>query len=88
MAAPNPYAVGAVVEVFLPGELDKPEARPLLIEKAHSDATPVHAGLGTADTFDLRVTHPGGKSLIARGLKSNSRHTADLATGKVALESR
>ncbi|MBY0522205.1 MAG: VCBS repeat-containing protein [Gemmataceae bacterium] len=59
MDKPNLYAVGARVEVFRAGELDKPGARPFWSEKAHPDATPVHVGLGSATHFDLRVTFPG-----------------------------
>jgi len=82
MPAPNPYAVGAVVEVFRAGELDKKEARPLLVEKAHTDATPVHAGLEKAEKCDVRVTFPGGKVLTARGVKANAEFVADAATVK------
>ncbi|MEQ8785228.1 MAG: FG-GAP-like repeat-containing protein [Pirellulaceae bacterium] len=91
--APNPYAVGAVVEVFRGGDLDKPDARPLLIEKAHSDGTPLHAGLGDSETFDLRVTPPsidmrkaGAKkagAIAVRALPANRRVTVDLASGNV-----
>jgi len=58
-AAPNPYAVGALVEVHAAGAMGKQGVIPLLVEKAHPDATPVHVGLGAATTFDLRVTFPG-----------------------------
>lgn len=64
MATPNPYAVGAVVEVFAPGEAAKKDARPLLVEKSHPDGTPVHAGLGKHDACDVRVTFPGGKVVV------------------------
>lgn len=77
MPSPNPYGVGAVVEVFAAGDLEKQDARPLVSEKAHPDATPVHVGLGAAEAFDLRVTFPGGKQLTARGLPAGSRVTAD-----------
>jgi hypothetical protein len=79
MPAPNPYAVGAVVEVFRAGELGRAEARPVLVEKAHPDATPVHAGLGKAGACDVRVTFPGGKTLTARGVTANTRFVADAA---------
>jgi len=61
MTGANPYAIGAVVEVFAPGGLDTAGSKPLLIEKAHPDATPIHVGLGTHAAFDVRVTFPGGK---------------------------
>ena len=59
MEKPNPYAVGALVEIYKAGELGKEGAKPRLSETAHPDATPVHVGLGDAKTFDLRVTFPG-----------------------------
>ncbi len=40
----------------------RPRARPLVREKAHSDATPIHIGLGADTMFDLRVTFPGGRA--------------------------
>jgi len=73
MAKPNPFAVGAVVEVFQPGELGKEGARPIFTEKAHADGTPVHAGLGAATTFDLRVSFPAGKRVQKSGLAGNRR---------------
>jgi hypothetical protein len=82
MPAPNPYAVGAVVEVFRAGEADKKGAQPLHVEKAHPDATPVHIGLGKAETCDLRVTFPGGKKLTVRGVKANAEFVADAAAVK------
>ena len=81
MAAPNPFGVGAVIEVFAPGTLGQPQARPLLIEKAHCDATPVHVGLGKLETFDLRVTSPRGQTLEAKGLKADQTVIADLVGG-------
>ena len=83
MPKPNPFAVGSVLEAFRAGELGKEGCRPFLVEKAHPDATPVHVGLGTAETFDLRVTFPGGKKLEGRGLKANSRLVAGLAEGTI-----
>ncbi|HEV7406108.1 MAG TPA: VCBS repeat-containing protein [Chthoniobacteraceae bacterium] len=62
MAAPNPFAVGAVIEVYPAGDLAK-GARPLFVEKAHLDATPVHAGLGVRTRCGVRVTFPGGKTV-------------------------
>jgi hypothetical protein len=59
MPAPNVYAVGTRVEVFRAGTLGKADARPVLIEGAHADATPIHIGLGREKRFDLRVTFPG-----------------------------
>jgi hypothetical protein len=64
MAKPNPYAVGARVEVFPAGAIDKPNSRPLLRERAHPDGTPIHIGLGKVTTFDLRVTFPGPKPKV------------------------
>jgi hypothetical protein len=83
MPAPNPFAVGAVVEVFRAGDLDRKGALPILVEKAHSDATPVHAGLGQGGTCDLRVTFPGGKVVTASGVAANTRVTVDRETAKV-----
>jgi hypothetical protein len=83
LEAPNPYAVGSVIEVFRAGELEKPGARPLWIEKAHADATPVHVGLGAAETFDLRVTSPGGKTVTARGVAANRSLIVNLVSGEI-----
>lgn len=59
MGKPNPYAVGARVQVFRAGDLGRQGAVPLLDEKAHSDGTPIHIGLGAERAFDLCVTFPG-----------------------------
>jgi hypothetical protein len=59
MPAPNRCAVGARIEVFRGGDLKKGGARPLRIEAAPPDATPIHLGLGKAEHFDLRSTFPG-----------------------------
>ena len=59
MDEPNPYAVGARVQVFRAGQLGQPGARPILDEKAHPDGTPIHVGLGRERKFDVRVTFPG-----------------------------
>jgi hypothetical protein len=65
LPSPNPLAVGARLEVFRAGDLGKDESRPLLIENAHCDGSPVHVGLGSASRFDLRVVFPGkGGQLI------------------------
>jgi hypothetical protein len=85
MAPPNPYAVGAVVEVFRPGDLDKPDARPLSIEKAHTDATPVHVGLGDLEKYDLRITPPTGKTTTVRSVAANRHAVVDLTSGNIDL---
>ena len=59
MDKPNWCAAAASVEAFKAGDLGKPGARPFVSEKAHPDATPIHVGLASAKTFDLRVTFPG-----------------------------
>jgi len=59
MDRPNPYAVGARVQVFRAGQLGQPDARPILEEKAHPDGAPIRAGLGSEREFDVRVTFPG-----------------------------
>jgi hypothetical protein len=59
MPPPNHYAVGAKLEVFHAGDLKKGGARPVRIELAPPDATPIHLGLGKAEQFDLRVLFPG-----------------------------
>jgi hypothetical protein len=64
MGKPNPFAVGARVEVFQAGELGRPGARPIWSEKAHPDATPIHVGLGAAIRVDLRVTFPGKRATV------------------------
>jgi hypothetical protein len=83
MPAPNPYAVGAVVEVLGPGDLDKARTRPILVEKAHADATPVHVGLGERSTCDLRITFPGGKVVTARSVAADRVVTVDGNSGNV-----
>jgi len=57
MDKPNPFAVGALVEIFKAG--DAADAKPLWSEKARHDGKPVHAGLGELKTYDVRVTFPG-----------------------------
>jgi hypothetical protein len=59
MPDPNWAAIGATIEVFTAGALGTKQARPYLTEKAHPDGTPIHIGLDSAATFDLRVTFPG-----------------------------
>jgi hypothetical protein len=83
MPAPNPFAVGAVVEVFRAGDLLKKGARPILVEKAHPDATSVHASLAKVETCDLRVTFPGGRVVTAVGVTANTRVTVDRESAKV-----
>lgn len=73
MDAPNPYAIGALVEVYAAGELGKPGARPFLAENAHHDATAVHVGLGRAEAFDLRVTFPGKPPVELRNVAAKKR---------------
>lgn len=75
MAAPNPFAVGTRVEVFRAGEIGKPEARPMLAEKAHADSTPIHIGLGDAKTFDLRITFPGREPREFKNVAAEERMT-------------
>jgi hypothetical protein len=58
MAAPNHHAVGAKLELYRAGGL-KEGARPIRIEAAPHDATPIHLGLGKDRTCDLRATFPG-----------------------------
>ena len=79
MDAPNPYAVGTVVEVFAAGDLGKPDARPYLVEKAHPDATPIHVGLADAATFDFRVTFPGTKPLELKNIAAKPKLTVSAA---------
>ncbi|HUU42229.1 MAG TPA: VCBS repeat-containing protein [Planctomycetota bacterium] len=73
MPAPNFYAVGTLVEAFLPGDAAKPGARPYFAEKAHADGTPVQVGLGDAKTVDLRVTFPGGKPIVLANVAAGGR---------------
>lgn len=71
MSAPNPYAVGAVVEVFAAGDAAKKEAQPLFVEKAHPDATPVLVGLGARTACDVRVIFPGGATVVREIVATN-----------------
>ncbi len=73
-AAPNPYAVGAVIEVFAPGELDSTTPAALFVEKAHADGTPIHVGLGNLTACDIRVQGLDGKVTTVRNVKANQRH--------------
>jgi hypothetical protein len=84
MPAPNPYAVGAVVEVFAAGESETPKARPFFVEKAHADATPIHVGLGARTSCDVRVTFPGGKVVHARGVGADQTVRIDRESGNVS----
>lgn len=82
MPAPNPYAVGAVVEVFRAGELESKNNRPILTEKAHTDATPIHAGLGKETKCDVRVTFPGGKVVQVLGVAADKSVVIDRDGGE------
>lgn len=62
--APNPFAVGAVVEIYEAGESAKQGARPFFLEKSHADGTPVHVGLGERRTCDVRILLPDGSSIV------------------------
>lgn len=73
LPAPNVYAVGTRVEVFRAGTLGKAGSRPVLIETAHPDATPIHIGLGREYQFDMRVTFPGRKPLELKHVEANNR---------------
>ena len=73
MPAPNPYAVGAKLEVFRAGDLKKGGVRPTRIESAPPDATPIHVGLGNAKQFDLRVTFPGHQAREYHGVQVKDR---------------
>lgn len=81
MPAPNPAAVGAVIEVFESGELTNPSARPYFVEKAHADGTVVQVGLGELSTCDVRITFPGGKVVSAPGVRANQRVNIHRDTG-------
>jgi len=82
LRAPNPFAVGARVEIFRAGDLGKPEARPILAEKAHADSTPIHIGLGQSQTFDLRITFPSKMPIEAKNVTALKRMTIS-ADGQV-----
>lgn len=75
MDKPNPYAVGAKIDVFKPGEADKPGSHPIASEYAHANGLPVHAGLGKDAKFDVRVCFPGQepKVITLRGLDAGKR---------------
>lgn len=66
MEKPNPYAVGATIEVFNAGDLAKKGARPLASDRAHPDGTPIHFGLGDATTIDLKTTFPGSPPKVVK----------------------
>ncbi|HYE20745.1 MAG TPA: VCBS repeat-containing protein [Tepidisphaeraceae bacterium] len=70
MAAPNPFAVGAVVEVFAAGQIGSPTARPLAVEKARLDGSPILTGLGEATRCDVRVTFPGGRVVERKSVEA------------------
>ncbi|MCZ7644632.1 MAG: VCBS repeat-containing protein [Planctomycetota bacterium] len=67
MPSPNPFAVDARVEIFKAGDLGKEGAKPVHTENAHPDGTPVHAGLGSSEAFDVRVTFPGAEKKVVEG---------------------
>jgi|GEM_PF-459160 len=79
---PNPFAVGTRVEIFPAGTHNKPGARPMLVEKAHADATPVHIGLGEAKSFDLRITFPGKEPISMPNVVAE-KHLTVTADGKL-----
>ena len=87
MDKPNWAAVGTVLEVYRAGELGRAGAKPLLVEKAHPDATPVHVGLGAATTFDLRVTFPGKQPLELKNVTAAKNLTVT-PDGLVPVENR
>jgi hypothetical protein len=64
MPAPNPFAVGAIIEIYEAGTSSKPGVRPFFLEKAHPDGTPVHVGLGDRTACDVRVRFPDGSTII------------------------
>lgn len=70
---PNPFAVGARVELFRAGALAEENPRPLRIEQANGDGSPIHFGLGTEQTFDLRVIFPGKAALEFSKLKASPK---------------
>ncbi|MCZ7644633.1 MAG: VCBS repeat-containing protein [Planctomycetota bacterium] len=67
MTKPNPFAVGAKVEVFKAGALADPAAKPLFAGMARPDGQPVHAGLGSTESVDVRVTFPGAEKKVVEG---------------------
>ena len=75
MKAPNPFAVGAVVEVYAAGESAKSAARPLLLEKAHTEGTPVLVGLSDRKACDVRVTFPGGAVVVKENVPADGKLT-------------
>jgi hypothetical protein len=77
MPPPNINAVGAMVEVFQAGALAKPGARPRYSLPAPLDGTPVHLGLGTARSFDLRIKFPNGKVVEKQELTAVPRLRLD-----------
>jgi hypothetical protein len=72
MPSPNPYAVGAKVEVFQAGKMGGGN-KAVFTEMAHSDGTPVHVGLGDWQDFDLRVTFPGGKVVERKKIAARAK---------------
>ena len=63
--------------MFRAGALAKPGARPLYSLPAPLDGTPVHLGLGTAGSLDLRVKFPNGKVIEKKELKASPRMRLD-----------
>ena len=74
-SAPNPFAVDAVIEVYAAGELGKDGAKPVAVEKAHIDGTPVHVGVGEHTRCDIRVVFPGGATAVRENLAVDRRVT-------------
>ncbi|MCZ7644635.1 MAG: VCBS repeat-containing protein [Planctomycetota bacterium] len=77
MDKPNPFALGAVLEIYKAGELGKPGARPIRRADAPANGLPIHAGLGEAAAFDLRATFPGQtpKTVELKGVEAKPRLT-------------
>jgi hypothetical protein len=83
MPSPNPYAVGAIVEVYAAGQLAQKSAGPIAIEKAHPDGTPVHVGLGDRAKCDVRIRFPGGKTIVRENIDVDREWILDLdSTGQ------
>ncbi len=83
MSAPNPFAVGARVEVFEADTLARPGARPLWVQQARHDGQGVHVGLGERQAFDLRVTFPGKDSKVVEQAKLTANDWYRVTSGGV-----
>ena len=75
----NPEGAGARITVFAPGKLGDEKAilghQEWIVASDFKVARPLHFGLGTHKTCDIRVVFPGGKTAEQRGAQAGALTT-------------